>query len=66
MYANTSVLRETIYKDQKSYKTALDEARQLNSFENYKEIMKSLILESNIKIALGDKKSSAGFRYPVS
>ncbi|KNG79021.1 lipoprotein [Mycoplasma sp. HU2014] len=66
VYANTSVLRETIYKDQKSYKTALDEARQLNSFENYKEIMKSLILESNIKIALGDKKSSAGFSYPVS
>ncbi|AJM72223.1 PhnD/SsuA/transferrin family substrate-binding protein [Mycoplasma yeatsii] len=65
VYANTSVLSQTIYKDQKSYKAALDEAKQSNNFDNYKQIIKSLLLESNIKIALGDKKSSAGFSYPV-
>ncbi|UWD35027.1 PhnD/SsuA/transferrin family substrate-binding protein [Mycoplasma cottewii] len=66
VYANTNVLSNTPYKDGKSYKQALEEAKTAeNGYQNYREIIKHLIVESNIKIGLGDKKSSSGFSYPM-
>ncbi|WFQ92308.1 phosphonate ABC transporter substrate-binding protein [Mycoplasma feriruminatoris] len=72
VFANIPILKTLKVNDKnsewkdKTYSQAIDEIFSKGDYMKYQSLLKTLILDPNIKIGIGDSKtSSSGFLYPI-